>query len=414
MNDLGERIRQLRKERKMTLLEVAGKQLSKGMLSLIENGRANPSMESLAHIADQLGVDVYVLLEERSSQEVKRLLQEIEDRIENAEIESSFLDLKEQYKKIYQDLKSVYEQKLPNTYETGRLFELGGRCLISTAEVAEGKRLVGKSVQIFESLSLFNHALKAKIRFVYQELAAGQYEDASKMLYALLDEYQQKITVIDTVVQIELDYLELIILFGVGEYEKAKKVLDRLLSFSKRKRVFHLMDDIYRVAAFQALLNKNSEDFNRFILKSQQFALFTDNKETFGFSLIIEAHYHNELTSDFDHALVLLEKLDNLGANIGPEMDGYYYLEKGKALYGKRQIDEALAQFAQFNLPITAWHPFDLAMLYTVDAYRARCLFEKGRNEEARQFAKKAAEKVAELLHTPYHTFIEETLQLVN
>ncbi|WNF38539.1 helix-turn-helix transcriptional regulator [Bacillaceae bacterium IKA-2] len=414
MNDLGERIRQLRKERKMTLLDVAGKQLSKGMLSLIENGRAKPSMESLAHIANQLGVDVYVLLEERSSEEVKRLLQKTEDKIENVEILFSTLNLKEQYKNIYQDLKPIYEQKLPNTYETGRLFELGGRCLMNAEEVEEGKKLVVKSIQIFESLFLFDHALKAKIRFVYEKLATGQFEDALKMFYALHDEYMGKITVIDTIVQIELDYLELILLFSIGEYQKGKEVLDRLLRFSKRKSVFYLMDDIYRIAAFQALLNKNSEDFKLFLLKSQQFALFTDNKQTYGFSLFIEAHYHNEITKNFDQALAVLMKLDKLGPKIGAEIDGYYYLEKGKALYGKGKIEAALAQFAQFKLPIIASHPFDLAVLFTMESYRARCLYEKGCTEEARRFAKRAADKVAKLSHkTPYHTFIDETLQLV-
>ncbi|WP_372869850.1 helix-turn-helix domain-containing protein, partial [Planomicrobium okeanokoites] len=56
MASLGELIRKLRKERGLTLQALAGEELSKGMLSLIENNKANPSMESLAYIAEQLGV----------------------------------------------------------------------------------------------------------------------------------------------------------------------------------------------------------------------------------------------------------------------------------------------------------------------------------------------------------------------
>ena len=55
---LGERIRKLRKQKKLTLEELAGSGLTKGMLSLIENNKANPSMESLAYIAQRLEVDV--------------------------------------------------------------------------------------------------------------------------------------------------------------------------------------------------------------------------------------------------------------------------------------------------------------------------------------------------------------------
>ena len=64
MASLGERIRKLRKEKGLTLQALAGAELSKGMLSLIENNKANPSMESLAYIAERLGVDRNELLEE--------------------------------------------------------------------------------------------------------------------------------------------------------------------------------------------------------------------------------------------------------------------------------------------------------------------------------------------------------------
>ena len=55
MDTLGLRIRQLRKEQKLTLEALAGNKLTKGMLSLIENGKAQPSMESLSYIAERLG-----------------------------------------------------------------------------------------------------------------------------------------------------------------------------------------------------------------------------------------------------------------------------------------------------------------------------------------------------------------------
>lgn len=62
MSTLGERIRQLRKQRGKTLAEVAEGRLTKGMLSLIENNKAQPSMESLTHIAEALETDPQSLL----------------------------------------------------------------------------------------------------------------------------------------------------------------------------------------------------------------------------------------------------------------------------------------------------------------------------------------------------------------
>ena len=75
LNTLGERIRSLRKQRKMTLEALAGDQLTKGMLSLIENNKANPSMESLSYIAEQLGVEMSELLEEVNTQELREVLE---------------------------------------------------------------------------------------------------------------------------------------------------------------------------------------------------------------------------------------------------------------------------------------------------------------------------------------------------
>lgn len=70
MLNIGAKIKELRKERKMTLAQVAGDRLTKGMLSLIENGKAQPSMESLHYIANQLQIDVAELMQSEDNQKI--------------------------------------------------------------------------------------------------------------------------------------------------------------------------------------------------------------------------------------------------------------------------------------------------------------------------------------------------------
>jgi len=53
---IGERIRQLRTRRGLTQKELAGEQMTRNMLSLIENGSALPSLASLAYLSEMLGV----------------------------------------------------------------------------------------------------------------------------------------------------------------------------------------------------------------------------------------------------------------------------------------------------------------------------------------------------------------------
>ncbi len=55
---IGERIRMLRTRRNMTQKELAGEQMTRNMLSLIENGSSLPSLASLVYLAEVLEVPV--------------------------------------------------------------------------------------------------------------------------------------------------------------------------------------------------------------------------------------------------------------------------------------------------------------------------------------------------------------------
>src|SRR4051812_20884990 len=64
---VGERVRQARLARKMTLSalgEASG--LSKGFISQVESGRSNPSLDSLERIASSLGLPLAGLLHDSS------------------------------------------------------------------------------------------------------------------------------------------------------------------------------------------------------------------------------------------------------------------------------------------------------------------------------------------------------------
>lgn len=64
MKYIGEKLRTLRKEKGMTLEEVAGKDFTKGYLSQIERGKVTPSFKVLTHIASQLKMDLQDLLQD--------------------------------------------------------------------------------------------------------------------------------------------------------------------------------------------------------------------------------------------------------------------------------------------------------------------------------------------------------------
>ena len=60
--EIGEKIKTLRQNKKMTQNELAGDQITRNMLSLIENGSALPSLPTIIYIAERLNVPVGMLL----------------------------------------------------------------------------------------------------------------------------------------------------------------------------------------------------------------------------------------------------------------------------------------------------------------------------------------------------------------
>ncbi len=61
---LGEKIRQARIEAGLSQRQLCGEEITRNMLSLIENGSAKPSMKTLTYLAGRLGKPISYLLEE--------------------------------------------------------------------------------------------------------------------------------------------------------------------------------------------------------------------------------------------------------------------------------------------------------------------------------------------------------------
>ncbi len=68
MNNIGEKIKEIRCAKMMTQQELAGEFITRNMLSRIENGFALPSLPTLIYIADRLGVPAgYLLADENEN-----------------------------------------------------------------------------------------------------------------------------------------------------------------------------------------------------------------------------------------------------------------------------------------------------------------------------------------------------------
>ncbi len=78
-NNIGEKIKRLRLQRKMTQATLAGDQITRNMLSCIENGAALPSLPTVWYLAERLGVSAGFLLAEGDDDRIWRKMNEITD-----------------------------------------------------------------------------------------------------------------------------------------------------------------------------------------------------------------------------------------------------------------------------------------------------------------------------------------------
>lgn len=72
--ELGERLRRARLEAGLSQRQLCGEEITRNMLSLIENGSARPSMDTLRYLADRLQRPVSYFLEEQSASPVQQKL----------------------------------------------------------------------------------------------------------------------------------------------------------------------------------------------------------------------------------------------------------------------------------------------------------------------------------------------------
>ena len=64
--ELGQKIRQARLEAGLSQRQLCGDEITRNMLSQIENGSASPSMSTLRFLAERLGKSVSYFLEEQA------------------------------------------------------------------------------------------------------------------------------------------------------------------------------------------------------------------------------------------------------------------------------------------------------------------------------------------------------------
>ncbi|HDR4603561.1 MULTISPECIES: helix-turn-helix domain-containing protein [Bacillus] len=400
MATLGEKIKALRKEKKLTQTELVGSELTKSMLSQIENGKATPSMKTLQYIAEKLGCETSFLLEE-DDDEIVELIQKMERLIKN------------KCDEVYETLLPIVQKELPSTLNTARLYKQ----FITVAAVMNDYNIeyyVETAVSIFEKYTLYRESTETKLLFYYMLFKQKKYKECLQMIATIRDEYKAKNLEMDLITHIQLYLKEAIILLAYGNYEKCEKVILDALAFSKKHQVYYKTDEFYRILSYQKIITTDKEQYLYYIKKSEQFAIFTEDTLSAANIDILKAYYYNTVTNEYTIALEHLEQFrEKLKNDPIFQDDGLYYLEKGKSLYGLKRYKEALETLKHATIPDYMSHPLDQSWVLTAGSYRALCYIELQDKKSALTEAKEAVQAIDSYPDSIFTSFIKETLQII-
>lgn len=400
MATLGEKIKALRKEKKLTQTELAGSELTKSMLSQIENGKATPSMKTLQYIAEKLECEPSFLLEEDEGKIVE-LIQKMEPLI------------KANGDEVYKTLLPIVQTDLPPTLNTARLYKqfITGAAIMNDYNI---EYYVETAVSIFEKYTLYRESTETKLLFYYMLFKRKKYKECLQLIATIRDEYKAKNLEMDLITHIQLYLKEAIILLAYGNYEKCEKVILDALAFSKKHQVYYKTDEFYRILSYQKIIVADKERYLYYIKKSEQFAIFTEDTLSAANVDILKAYYYNTVTNEYTIALEHLEQFrEKLKNDPIFQDDGLYYLEKGKSLYGLKRYKEALETLKHATIPHYMNHPLDQSWVLTAGSYRALCYIELQDKKSALTEAKEAVQAIDSYPDSIFTSFIKETLQII-
>lgn len=407
---LGEKIKALRKERKMTLVQVAGEHLTKGMLSLIENGKAQPSMDSLQHIAQQLQIDVAELLANDNNKEIRATLTRGE-QLYTAFRRAVFDE--QQMQEIGQQLLTLIEPFADNNLLKGQNFEevrLRELYFIARYHLKLDQTAAPflSLVDLYKKVHAYSHVLQSYTRLSSVLIEQRQYDEAIDYLQEAEKFMQLYDFSIDDVVKLNLYYTFAITYAAMNSSEEMEKYLNLALRITEEKGIFYRLNDFYRFLFFIHCSKGDAEKSQHYLQKLYYMSKLTEDPFDEVFYDLLTLQYMNQIEQDFEKVLHTKVEHDIL---MQEAMKPILFLLHGEYAYAHwkvGQYEEALTLLQPIYVHNRNQHPIDLAILYRAFAIRALCYKALGDNENAKRDILYAMDGVKDFPPSFDQQFIEQ------
>jgi tetratricopeptide (TPR) repeat protein len=382
---LGERIKILRKNLKMTQTDLAGIEMTKSMLSQIENNLAMPSMKNLQYLASRLGKPASYFLEDGSYQsnlpteEIHKELKEAAAMIRNVKLEEALLKLEQMSKKYNFDQSSkLYADFLDKL----------GQCLIDLNQVEEGQGKIIEAVNIYKNKFLFVDAARAYLTLMNVHWNNFDYQKCMDVLEAATEISNCSINE-DKAFEIEVMHIKSLLYIGLDKLEDSVDSAQKALNISKETGIYYKSDELYKnLAVMNGFLGKH-ENFDYHLEKARQFAAFTDNSSILSSIEGVRGLYANQM-GDYGKAIKYIDKALGLSTGVA----AFAYTEKAKSLYLLEEYQEALNTLKNVQYPNYTPFKYDYLHIWSSKVYKGLALSKIGEPKKAIEEINQGIEKM--------------------
>ncbi|WP_455330767.1 helix-turn-helix domain-containing protein [Exiguobacterium profundum] len=326
---IGERIKALRKQKKMTQTQLAEGIVTKSMLSMIENGKAEASMRSLRELASRLDVSMQQLLTDPKEAELQTMVEQLEYE------EMTLVSRPDQ--EIRQMLSPYLKEEMNSVWQ-GKAYMLYGDTYFQEGENERVLAYYDRAIEIFEKLGESEELAMGRISQAYYLLMWNRYEESIERIEAieLLDAKYMK-------TKTRTEYAMLIVFKNLlcdEDLEGAIRQLEDVLEYMTRTRIYYRADDVYRTISICALYLNDEKKIHESLQKAKQYIQFTEDRLAEIKVALSEALYAME----YRHVKLLgknIKLMESLTTDVEPFIaaismaNGVYYAFRGETEMGR-------------------------------------------------------------------------------
>ncbi|WP_342558382.1 helix-turn-helix transcriptional regulator [Metasolibacillus sp. FSL K6-0083] len=414
MLNIGAKIKELRKERKMTLAQVAGDRLTKGMLSLIENGKAQPSMESLHYIANQLQIDVAELMQSEDNQKIHDTFMRAEQLFMQQKKEFN----KEQYTIKGQELLQLIEPFIQseslkgNHYEEVRLLEIYLRVRYRL-KIDLSIEPFSPLTKMYENVHAYSKMLNCFSLLCAIRFNMHHYEQALDYLLEGEKYLERYNYLIDDLSKLDFYYNFTVVYAALYNDQKTFEYLELALKLAKEKKILYRLNDFYRFSFYLHCSNGDAQKSHDYLMKMKAYSAALEDSSDAIATQILTLVYTNQIEQDYEKALAIAIDYFDIPEEAYADAKMFVNGEYAYAHLQLQQFAQAKKLLENLYIPENHQHPADLGIFYRSYAVRALCYLEEGDHENAKRDILYAMDGVKEFKNTFDKQFILQAYEQI-